>query len=144
MGFSWLNDFTAKAKTKLAQFNNGPFKDATMAVCALVSAADGQIEAEEKKKVASLIQNNELLSVFDPVQLRDTFLSYADKAVDDFTRLDLINAVRRLKGNDEQADTAMRIGLIIANADGDFEDSEKKIVRELCTVLSLNPANYGA
>jgi tellurite resistance protein TerB len=141
---SWLNDFKASASKSLTQFNNKTFKDAAMAVCALVSASDGSVSKEEKSKVAGLIRANELLQVFNAEELRDTFLAFCDKATDDFARLDLLNIVRKLKGNDAQADTALKVALIIANSDGSFSDTEKKVVQELCTLLNVPAANYGA
>jgi tellurite resistance protein TerB len=138
----WFKDFAAAAKTKMAQFNNSTFKDATMAACALIAAADGTIAAEEKSKVAKLIGGNELLSVFNAIDLRDTFLKFADQATDEFKRLDVLSVVRKLKPNAEQSETAVKIALIIANADGVFDDSEKKVVREICGALGLPTADY--
>lgn len=138
----WLKDFTAQAKTKLSQYNNATFKNATMAVCALVAAADGSIAPEEKSKVAGLISKNEMLSVFNATELRNTFLGYCDKAQDEFSRIDLLNLVRKIKGDDAQADTVLKVAIIIANSDGNFDDTEKKVVGELCVVLGLPVANY--
>ena len=138
----WLKDFGASAMTKVAQFNNANFKNATMAVCALVAASDGDIEKEEKSKVANLIGKNEMLAAFNATELRDLFLSYCDKATDEFTRLDLLNLVRKLKGTTDQADMAIRIALSIANADGEYEEAEKKVVKELCGVLGISPAEF--
>lgn len=144
MPFKWLQDFQASAKTKLAQFNNAQFKKAAMATCALIAAADGEIEAEEKKKVANLIQKNDLLQVFNAAELRDLFLEYAEQASDDFDKIDLLGYIGKLKGNEEQSIMCVRIGLVIANADGEFEDSEKKVVAEICKSLGLNAAEYTA
>jgi tellurite resistance protein TerB len=138
----WLQDFMSTAKTKVAQFNNSTFKNAAMATCALIAAADGSVSPEERKKVAGLIAHNELLSPFNATELRDLFLGYCDQATDDFSRIDLLNVVRKLKGNDAQTDTALKVALIIANSDGDFAESEKKVVAELCGVLGVPTSNY--
>lgn len=138
----WLKDFTAQAQTKLAQFNNATFRDAVMATCALVASADGTVDSQERSKVAALIQKNELLQVFNGSDLKASFLAYCDKAGDEFARLDVVNVVRKLKGNEAQADTALKIALIIANADGNFDDSERKVVKDLCSVLSLPVTEY--
>ncbi len=138
----WLKDFAASAKTAVAQYNNTNFKNATMAVCALIAAADGTVSSDEKSKVANLIGKNEMLSVFQASDLKTIFLEGCTKAEDDFARLDLLSAVRKLKGNDDQADLALKIALIIANSDGDFSDAEKRVVKELCGVLGLDVANY--
>ncbi len=142
MPFKWLTDLQDQAKSQWSKFNNATFKNAAMATCALIAAADGEIEAAEKTKVAKLIAGNEMLQVFGAVELRDLFLAYADKAGDEFARLDLIAIVSKLKGNAEQSATCLKIALIIANADGEFEESEKKVVTELCKTLSVPVADY--
>ena len=142
MAVNWFNSFAATAKTKLAQFNNSTFKTAIMSACALVAAADGDVEPQERTKVANLIQNHDLLQAFDPSELVGLFRGYCDKAVDEFARLDLVSNVRKLSGNADQADMALKVSLIIANADGDFEDSEKRVVGELCKALNLPVADY--
>ncbi len=113
-----------------------------MAVCALIAAADGSIDPSEKTKVAGFIGKNEMLQVFDPTELRDIFLKDCDLASDEFSRLELFKTVRKLKGT-ENADMAVKVALIIANADGDFADSEKVVVKEICQTLGLNPNTYG-
>lgn len=113
-----------------------------MAVCALVTAADGKIEPAEKSKVAAFIQKNEMLQVFDAVELRDIFLKYCELASDEFARLELFSVVRKLKGTDG-AEMAVKVALIIANADGDFADCEKVVVKEICQTLGLSPETYG-
>ena len=140
--FQWFSDFSETAKTKLSQWNNATFKDGCMATCALIAAADGHVDASERSKVAKLIAQNELLQPFGGEELRKTFEAFCDKAGDEFARLDLLNVVRKLKPNEGQADTAIKIALIIANADGDFDDKEKVVVKELCGVLGLPAAEY--
>ncbi len=136
------NEWKNKAAAKVAQFKNATFRDCTMAVCALIAAADGEIEAQEKSKVAAFIQRTEALQVFPAAELKNIFLNYCDKAADEFSRIDLLSVVRKMKTNADMADTAMRVALIIANADGEFEASEKKVVRELANTLGLDPEKY--
>lgn len=139
----WFTDFVDSAKKKISQFNNSTFRDGTMAVCALVAAADGSIDKSEKSKVAKLIQNNDMLSCFDPIELRGIFEKYCDLATDEWKRIDLFNIVRKLRGDGDQAATALRVALVIANADGVFADEEKEVVRELCVALELPPSTVG-
>ncbi len=130
------------AGRRLDRYNNATFRDAAMATCALIAAADGSVAAAEKSKVAKLIAGNELLQVFDGAALRDSFLAYCDKAGDEFTRLDVLNVVRRLKADPAGADTCLRVALLIAAADGDTSGAEAAVVRELCGVLGLPAADY--
>ncbi len=142
MGWQWLNDFKAGAAKRFGQIKNNTFKEASMATCALIAAADGNVDASEKTKVAGLIAKSELLQCFDGSDLKTLFLANCDKAVDEFTRIDLLRLVGKLKGNFEQADVCLKVALIIANADGDFSEPEKKVVKELCGVLGLPSGDY--
>lgn len=142
MAWQWFEDFKKNAATKLARFNNSTFKEASIATCALMAAADGKVEPSEKTKVAKLISSSEMLQCFDGSELGRLFEVDCDMAGDEFKRIDLMRRVSKLKGNHEQADSCLKIALIIANADGDFADSEKTVVRELCTTLGLPAAEY--
>ena len=75
----WLKTNAATARDKLAsevtKFKNREFMDAVVAGCALVSAADGDISAEEKLKMTGYIQNSQELKVFD---LKDVITSFQD------------------------------------------------------------------
>jgi len=54
--FNSLSEWFSSQKTNLtdsvARFNNRKFMDAAMAGCAMVAAADGSIDSDEKQKVA--------------------------------------------------------------------------------------------
>ena len=47
--------------SKKNDLKSGAFRDAAMAMCALIAAADGNVDAEERRKVAALIGTNEVL-----------------------------------------------------------------------------------
>ena len=130
--------------SQVKQFKNKNFADATMAVCALVAAADGSIDASERKKTASFISSNDTLSIFDVSQLQKTFKDYCDKLTTDFDfgKIDLLQVIAKLKKAQPQARAAIQVGIIIGNADGDFDDDEKTIVREICHSLNIDPSEF--
>ncbi|MFK5952151.1 MAG: TerB family tellurite resistance protein, partial [Desulfobacterium sp.] len=37
---------------------------------------------------------------------------------------------------------AVQVGVIIGNADGNFDADEKKVVREICQTLDIDPADF--
>lgn len=130
--------------TQVKQFKNKNFADGTMAVCALVSAADGTIDADERRKTASFISSNEILSVFDVSELQQTFNSYCDKITKDFDfgKIDLLQVISKLKKKPDQARAAIQVGIVIGNSDGNFDDDEKKVVREICHSLAIDPSEF--
>ena len=55
---------------KKNDLKSGAFRDASMAMCALVAAADGTIDPAERQRVAQLIAANEVLQNFPADDLR--------------------------------------------------------------------------
>jgi len=135
---------SADLKGRASRFNNSNFKNATMAICALVATADGSIQPEEKRKVAGCIGSTEALSAFDAKELKTQFENYCDEINEDvdFGRVNLLRAVAKLKGKPDESDAAIQIALIIANADGVFQDCEKDQVRTICRTLGVDPKAY--
>lgn len=130
--------------SQVKQYQNKNFADATMAICALVAAADGTIDADERRKTAGFISSNDTLAVFEVSQLQKTFNDFCDKLTKDFDfgKIDLLQVVSKLKKSPSQARAAVQVGIIIGNADGVFDNDEKQIVREICRSLGIDLAEF--
>ena len=137
-------DMNSQLKTKAGQFKNKDFANAAMAVCALIAAADGSIDAEERRKVAGLITANDVLSIFDASQLRERFDHYCNKLTTDydFGKVEAVQAVSKLKSKGDQARAVVQIGIIIGGADGNFDKSERAAVREVCFAVGIDPQEF--
>lgn len=131
-------------KTRKDQFRNKDFANASMAMCALISAADGSIEASERQRTAGLIATNDVLAVFPPDQLRQKFDDYCDKlnADFDFGKVAAIAAISKLRSKPDQARAVISIGLIIGAADGNFDADERKAVTEACHAVGIAPTEF--
>jgi tellurite resistance protein TerB len=142
---SGINNLSNDLKARASRFKNANFKDATMAICALVATADGVIQPEEKKKVAACIGTTEALKDFDAMELKGLFDKHCDaiNADVDFGRVNAMRSVSKLKGKAEESEAAVQIALIIANADGVFQPEEKVQVSAICRALGLDAKAYG-
>ena len=63
---SRLQGLTADTKVQVGKYQNKDFAKASMAMCALIAAADGTISAEERSRMVGFIASNDALSVFQP------------------------------------------------------------------------------
>jgi tellurite resistance protein TerB len=122
----------------MKKFANTAFMEAVLAICARVAAADGEISDSEKKKVAAAIGRTEALQVFDAAKLRTVFNEYCELAVDDFGALELPKKVKKLAGNRDAAIQAVKIGYIIANEDGNVDETEKTALRQILKELQIS------
>lgn len=131
-------------QTNVSKFKNADFASGSMAMCALIAAADGNIDGKEKSKTAALIANNDTLKVFPAAELKERFDFFCNKlAADyDFGRIEALQAITKLKKKEDQARAVIQVGIIIGGADGNFDKDEKKAVRDACHALGINPTEF--
>ena len=139
-----VNSMNQNLSTKVSQFKNSDFANATMAMCALVAAADGDIDSSERQKTASFIMSNETLRIFDASDLREKFNFFCDKLTHDFDfgKIECIQTISKVRKNEGQARAVIQLGIIIGGADGDFDPDEKKAVKDACNAVGISPSEF--
>ena len=141
---SRLVDLSATTKTQVSKLQNKEFAKGSMAMCALIAAADGTISAEERRKTAGFIGSNDVLSVFDPSELQQHFEFYSSKLEKDydFGKVEAIATIGKLKSKPEAARAVIQVGIIIGGADGNFDKDEQQAVREACQAVGIPPSDF--
>jgi tellurite resistance protein TerB len=129
---------------KKNDLKSGAFRDASMAMCALVAAADGTIDPAERQRVAQLIATNEVLQNFPADDLRRRFEENLNKLTADFAfgKVSVLQEVAKAKKKPAEARAVIQIGIVIGGADGDFDKTEQAVVREACYTLDLPPHEF--
>ncbi|GAA3146329.1 tellurite resistance TerB family protein [Streptomyces rectiviolaceus] len=129
---------------KKNDLKSGAFRDSSMAMCALVAAADGSIDPSERQRVAQLIATNEVLQNFPADELRRRFDDNVDKLTADFAfgKVSVLQEVAKAKKKPAEARAVVQIGIVIGGADGDFDPTERAVVREACYALDLPPHEF--
>ena len=146
MGF--LENLKSKSQqlnAKKNQFRSREFAHGSMAMCALIAAADGSIDAREKQTTTELITSNDVLSIFDPDDLREIFDRYVSRLQSnyDLGKVEAYQAISKLKGKPDQARAMIQIGIIIGGADGIFDPYEQAAVRNACNAVGIAPGDFG-
>ena len=82
--------------------------------------------------------------MFEPSELQDHFTFYSSKLEKDydFGKVEAIASISRLKSKPDQARAVIQIGIIIGGADGNFDENEKKAVRDACFAVGISPAEF--
>ncbi|GAA2624375.1 MULTISPECIES: tellurite resistance TerB family protein [Streptomyces] len=143
-----IKDSASTMQTQLMAKKNdlksGAFRDASMAMCALVAAADGTIDPAERRRVAQLIATNEVLQNFPADDLQRRFDDNLNKLVADFDfgKVSVLQEIAKAKKKPAEARAVIQIGIVIGGADGDFDKTEQAIVREACFTLDLPPHEF--
>ncbi|MFE6552882.1 tellurite resistance TerB family protein [Streptomyces sp. NPDC057746] len=143
-----IKESAATMQTQLVAKKNdlksGAFRDASMAMCALVAAADGTIDPSERQRVAQLIATNEVLQNFPADDLRRRFEDNLAKLTADFAfgKVSVLQEIAKAKKKPAEARAVIQIGIVIGGADGDFDKDEQALVREACFTLDLPPHEF--
>ena len=137
-------DMQAQLLSKKNDLQSGAFRDASMAMCALVAAADGTVDPSERQKVSSLITSNAALGNFPPETLSSRFEDNCNKLAADYQlgKVELVQLVGKTKKEPAEARAVIQIGIIIGGADGNFDDQEKAVVKEACHAVGIDPSEF--
>ena len=149
---SFFDDLKSKAAeikagltAEVSRFKNKDFHTAVVAACALIAYADGEVSADEKKKMAGFMQVNDAMKVFDlnkTIEIFNKFIFQMEFDLD-IGRSEALTAIAKLSGKTAEARTVVRLACAIGAADGDFDDSEKAAVKLICSELSLDATEFG-
>ncbi|MFJ6696536.1 tellurite resistance TerB family protein [Streptomyces sp. NPDC091272] len=131
-------------ESKKNELKSGSFRDASMAMCALVAAADGSIDPAERQRVAALIASNDVLKNFPADDLQSRFNDYVGRLTSDFAlgKVSVLQEIAKAKKKPAEARAVVQIGIVIGGADGDFDKTEQAVVREACFALDLPPHEF--
>ncbi len=147
--FDDLKNRAMEVKTGLVaeakRFKNKDFHTAVVAACALIAYADGEVSADEKKKMAGFMQVNDAMKVFDlskTIEIFNKFIQQMEFDLD-IGRSEALTAVAKLSGKTAESRAVVRLACAIGAADGDFDNSEKAAVRSICNELSLDVTEFG-
>jgi tellurite resistance protein TerB len=138
------NTMQTQLNAKKNDLKSGAFRDASMAMCALVAAADGSVDPSERQRVATLIGSNEVLQNFPASDLQRRFEDYLAKLTADFAfgKVAILQEIAKAKKKPTEARAVIQIGIVIGGADGDFDKTEQAVVREACFAVGLNPQEF--
>ena len=134
------------AKTQVGKFKSKDFAKASMAMCALIAAADGTITADERRKTAGLHrQQRRAVKVFRAQRAAGAVHDFSGSKLEadyDFGKVEAIAAIGKLKSKPEAARAVIQVGIIIGGADGNFDEDEKRAVREACNAVGIAPSEF--
>ncbi|AYL40215.1 tellurite resistance TerB family protein [Streptomyces fungicidicus] len=137
--------FKSQLASAKAELKSGAYRDASMAMCALVAAADGRVDPAERQRVEELIVSNEVLQNFPADQLRKRFNEHVDRLTANFEqgKARALEDIAKAAKKPVEARAVVQTGIVVAGADGSFEPAEQYAVRDACSALGLSPTEFG-
>ncbi|MFF3847208.1 tellurite resistance TerB family protein [Streptomyces sp. NPDC002328] len=140
-----VNTLKSQLTSLKTELKSGAYRDASMAMCALVAAADGHVDPAERQHVESLILHNDVLQNFPSEQLRQRFNKHVDQLAFDFPqgKNEALQEIAKAAKKPTEARAVVQTGFVVAGADGYVAPAEEQVLREACSVLGLSPQEFG-
>jgi len=141
---SWLQTSKQGLTDQVKKFKNKEFLDAVVAGCAIVAAADGSVDSNEKQKMAGYIGRSEELKVFDMSDVINRFNHFVGNMEFDVMigKQEALKAIAKFRSKPDVARVIVGVCSAIGAADGDFDMKEQAAVRDICNTLGLNPSEF--
>jgi tellurite resistance protein TerB len=120
------------------------FLEAVCAACALVAAADGDLEDAEIAQTIKGIQSNpELAGAFPSREIEQTADQMLKRAQGGRVgRNGLFKELEDIASDKDMAETVLLTALDVADSDGEMEPAEKAVLEKIAQTFGLNLASY--
>ncbi|EJL6982399.1 tellurite resistance TerB family protein [Vibrio cholerae] len=131
------------AQVTLHKVENRDLMEAIVAAAVLVANADGECSAKELEKLDKIISANDNLMHFGS-EIGKTIDKYATmyEAGARLAKMKLMKEISDVDSDEKQKEEAFIIAIEIADADGEIDETELAVLREIGKSLGLNPDSY--
>ena len=136
------NSVVSGLHKQAARYTHREFLRGVTAGIALVCYADGDFQDEEQDDVVEFVSTNAALAAYSAQEKTTLLQEYLGKAKNKMSQIELFGFIGALKNDPEAANTLVQLVIVLANSDGVFQDSEKKMVGRIARTLGLNAEDY--
>lgn len=139
--------FKKKAKIaarNVAKFEKKDFMEATVGIAVLVMYADGESKESERDKTQKILDNTPALTNYGP-EVQATFQRFDTlcKEVGFMAaKVQIMREIKDCQGDNHEMEDVLVTGLTVALADGEMDEKEEKILKEVANTFGLRLENY--
>lgn len=141
--FGMFKKKAAAAKVAVHKVENRDLMEAIVAGAVLVAYADGDCSDDELQKLQGIIESNDNLKHFGSeigVTL-DKFCSMYESGAR-LAKSKLMKELADVQADEEQKIEAFIIAIEIADSDGEIDEAEHAMLKEIGKQFGLNPETY--
>lgn len=144
MVFGMFKQKIAQAAQAAKKFDKKDLMEATIGAAFLVAGADGDIDEAEIKKLEAIIRNTPALSQFgqESQACITRFKSLVQDAGMRQAKVQIMREIRDIKASPDDCADVFVTAITIAEADGEIEASEMKVLVDIARTLNLNPSDF--
>lgn len=141
--FGFFKKKKAAVSITLHKVENRDLMEAIVAGSILVAYADGDCSSEELQKLGDVIAANDNLAHFGS-EIGKTIDKYSAmyEAGSRLAKVKLMKEIKDVECDEEQKIEAFIIAIEVADADGEIDEKEMAVLKDIGKQLGLNPENY--
>jgi len=141
---SFIKSKASNVAGEVKKVTNRDLMEAIVGGSMLVAAADGSIDDDEIIALDGILSSNPALADFGS-EIGKEIKRCEDIIGAGFRigKLKILREIADIKNNPEHAEEVFVVMITIAEADGEVDDSEMAILREVGNVLGLKTSDYG-
>lgn len=141
--FKMFKKKAAAAQATLHKVENRDLMEAIVAGAVLVAFADGDCSADELTKLQGIIESNDNLKHFGS-EIGTTIDKYSAmyESGARLAKVKLMQELADVQADESQKVEAFIIAIEIADADGEIDDAELKVLKDIGRQFGLNPDSY--
>jgi len=141
--FGFLKKRANRATNEIKKFEKRDLAQAVINAAWLVAYADGECDALERAKIDQVLKTSPTLNNFaseiNEITLRIVNLLETDYKIG---RRAALREIEDVKGDQREAEDVMDVAVAIAEADGEIEPKEMKVLEQIALVLGLRLENH--
>lgn len=134
----------AQLSARREELRGNAFRDAAVAMCALVTAADGKVDPAEREGLRAFVASDPVMSNFPPDELETLFDAHLRRLVDEpeAGRAAALAEIAKVRNRKAEAAAVIYLGEVIGRVDGEYVASERAAVLDAVNALGLDPAEF--
>lgn len=139
--------FKKKAKVaarNVAKFEKKDLMEATVGIAILVMYADGDASDVERAKTQKLLNNTPALANYGP-EVQATYARF-DALLSEVGmlagRTQIMREIKQCQGDTHEMEDVLVAGLTVALADGEMDEKEEKVLKEVANAFGLRLENF--
>lgn len=132
-----------RAVSEVKKFEKRDLAQAVINAAYLVAYADGECEASEKAKIDQVLRTQPALAAFtSEIQGISTIIIGQLDANFKIGRRAALREIEDVKHDPREAEDVLDVAVAIAEADGEIEPEEQKVLEEIASILGLRLENH--
>lgn len=143
-GIGFLRKKAKVAARDIAKFEKKDLMEATVGIGVLTMWVDGDAKDSERDKIQKILNNTPALANYG-TEVQGTFSRY-DTMCKEMgfmaAKVQIMREIKQCQGDTHEMEDVLVTGLTVALSDGEMDEKEEKLLKEVASLFNLRLENF--